>query len=114
MASGFTAAHSRIAAAVVGSVFALAVGWFRPGDIRFASKTSVRTLARFGLFSTGTLVGANALVTEGKTFPDGSLILGAPARVVRELTEDEVAAVRESARHYVANAARFNTSLRET
>ena len=60
------------------------------------------------------LVGANALVTEGKTFPDGSLILGAPARVVRELTEDEVAAVRESARHYVANAARFNTSLRET
>lgn len=59
------------------------------------------------------LVGANALVTEGKTFADGSLILGAPAKVVRELSEEEIAAIRESARHYVANAARFNSSLRE-
>jgi carbonic anhydrase/acetyltransferase-like protein (isoleucine patch superfamily) len=59
------------------------------------------------------LVGAGALVTEGKTFPDGSLILGAPARVVRQLTEEEIAGVRESARHYVANAARFASSLRE-
>ena len=60
------------------------------------------------------LVGAGALVTEGKTFPDGSLILGAPARVVRELTEEEIAGIRESAHHYVANAARFASSLRKT
>lgn len=59
------------------------------------------------------LVGANSLVTEGKSFPDNSLILGAPARVLRELTEDEIAGVRESAQHYVTNAARFSTSLRE-
>lgn len=58
------------------------------------------------------LVGAHSLVTEGKSFPDGSLILGAPARVVRELTDEEIAGVTESARHYVDNAARFTASLR--
>jgi len=57
------------------------------------------------------LVGANSLITEGKSFPDGSLILGTPARVVRSLTAEEIAAAGQSARHYVANAARFNTGL---
>lgn len=57
------------------------------------------------------LVGANSLVTEGKSFPDGSLILGAPAKVVRELTEEEIAANQESASHYVENAARFREQL---
>jgi carbonic anhydrase/acetyltransferase-like protein (isoleucine patch superfamily) len=57
------------------------------------------------------LVGAHALVTENKDFPDGSLILGAPADVVRELTDEEIALIRRSAAVYVENAARFNTSL---
>lgn len=57
------------------------------------------------------IVGANSLVTEGKTFPGGSLILGAPAKVVRELTDEEIELCRESARHYVSNAARFATDL---
>lgn len=59
------------------------------------------------------LVGAHSLVTEGKSFPDGSLILGSPAKAVRELTEEEIAGMTESARHYVANAARFQAKLRE-
>ncbi|MDJ0905047.1 MAG: gamma carbonic anhydrase family protein [Woeseiaceae bacterium] len=59
------------------------------------------------------LVGAHSLVTEGKSFPDGSLILGSPARVLRALSDEEIAAMKESARHYVANAARFASSLRE-
>ncbi len=59
------------------------------------------------------MVGAHSLVTEGKSFPDGSLILGSPARVVRELSDEEIAGMTESARHYVTNAARFSTSLRE-
>ena len=59
------------------------------------------------------LVGAHSLVTEGKSFPDGSLILGSPAKAVRELTKEEIAGVTESARHYVANAARFQAELRE-
>ncbi len=57
------------------------------------------------------LVGAHALITEGKSFPDGSLILGSPAKVVRQLTDEEIAALRESAEHYVNNAARFAEML---
>ena len=57
------------------------------------------------------IVGAGALVAEGKTFPAGSLILGAPARVVRELTDAEITMIGESADHYVENAARYTTSL---
>jgi carbonic anhydrase/acetyltransferase-like protein (isoleucine patch superfamily) len=58
------------------------------------------------------LVGAHALVTEGKSFPDGSLILGSPAKVVRPLTAEEIAGISEAAQHYVANAARFESELR--
>ena len=59
----------------------------------------------------GCLVGAGALVTEGKEFPDGSMILGSPAKVVRSLTPDQLQALRLSADHYVANARRFRASL---
>jgi len=58
------------------------------------------------------LVGAHALITENKVFPDGSLILGAPASVVRELTDEEIALIRRSADVYVDNAERFNRSLK--
>lgn len=57
------------------------------------------------------IVGANALVTEGKSFPEGSLIVGAPARLVRALRDEEIATIRFSARTYVANAARFAHGL---
>jgi carbonic anhydrase/acetyltransferase-like protein (isoleucine patch superfamily) len=53
------------------------------------------------------VVGARALVTEGKTFPERSLILGSPARAVRTLTDEEVAEIGAAAAHYVANAKRF-------
>ena len=58
------------------------------------------------------LVGAGALVTEGKSFPDGSLIVGSPAKAVRELDEATRAALRESAARYVANARRFARDLK--
>lgn len=57
------------------------------------------------------LVGARSLVTEGKEFPDGSMILGSPAKVVRPLTDDEIAGLRRSAGSYVANARRFRGGL---
>ncbi|MDE2175410.1 MAG: gamma carbonic anhydrase family protein [Betaproteobacteria bacterium] len=57
------------------------------------------------------LVGAGALVTEGKVFPDGVLILGAPARVARELTPEAIAALKGSAEHYVERAQRFAQEL---
>jgi carbonic anhydrase/acetyltransferase-like protein (isoleucine patch superfamily) len=57
------------------------------------------------------LVGAGAVVTEGKVFPDRSLILGAPAKVVRELTDDDVARLRLSALSYVEKARRHRDTL---
>jgi carbonic anhydrase/acetyltransferase-like protein (isoleucine patch superfamily) len=58
------------------------------------------------------LVGASALITEGKSFPDGTVILGTPAKVVRELSDEEIAGLKETASHYVENAARYLASLR--
>lgn len=57
------------------------------------------------------LVGAGALVTEGKTFPAGSLIVGSPAKAVRELDQAAIETLRRSARHYVRNAQRFLAGL---
>jgi carbonic anhydrase/acetyltransferase-like protein (isoleucine patch superfamily) len=50
-------------------------------------------------------------VTEGKLFPDGSLIVGSPAKVVRALDEGMIAGLRLSAAHYVANWRRFAAGL---
>ena len=57
------------------------------------------------------LVGAGSLVTEGKSFPDGSMILGRPARVVRPLTPQEIEGLARTAIHYVDNARRFRAGL---
>lgn len=57
------------------------------------------------------IVGAHSLIPEGKTFPDRVLIVGTPGRVVRDITDAEVARLEESARHYVENARRFRREL---
>ncbi|MCY3915633.1 MAG: gamma carbonic anhydrase family protein [Chloroflexi bacterium] len=56
------------------------------------------------------LVGASALVTEHKIFPDRSLILGAPARVIRSVTDDEIAMMRRTADQYVEKGRAFRAS----
>jgi len=58
------------------------------------------------------IVGAGALITEGKTFPAGSLIVGAPARAVRQVTQEERALLRASAAHYAEKAQRYAAELR--
>lgn len=58
------------------------------------------------------LVGAGSLVTEGKEFPDGSMILGRPARVVRALTPQEIEGLARIATHYVDNARRFKEGIK--
>ena len=58
------------------------------------------------------IVGAGSVVTENKSFPDGVLLLGVPAVVVRELTAEQIAAMQQGAAHYVANAARFRAELK--
>ncbi len=57
------------------------------------------------------LVGAGALVTEGKEFPDGSMIIGSPAKAVKQLTDAQIEGLKTSAQHYVDNAARYRRSL---
>lgn len=59
------------------------------------------------------LVGAGSLVTEGKEFPDGSMIMGTPAKVVRQLTPEQIEGLRQSARHYIDNARRFQSGLKK-
>lgn len=61
----------------------------------------------------GCLIGANALVTEGTEIPDGSMVLGSPAKIKRTLSDDEQAALRLSAAHYVENGQRYLQHLRE-
>ena len=58
------------------------------------------------------LVGAGSLVTEGKEFPDGSMIMGSPAKVVRQLSPEQIAGFKMSAQHYIENARRFKVGLR--
>lgn len=48
-----------------------------------------------------TIIGAGSLVTEGKEIPAGVLCMGSPAKIIRELTEDEKIKIRKSAEHYV-------------
>ena len=58
------------------------------------------------------LVGAGSLVTEGKEFPDGSMILGSPAKVVRELSPEQMQRLKMSAAHYIENGQRFARGLK--
>ena len=59
----------------------------------------------------GCLVGANTLITEGKEFPDGVMIMGSPGKVVRELTPEQSKGLELSAAHYVANWQRYVRDL---
>ena len=59
------------------------------------------------------LVGAGSLVTEGKEFPDGSMIVGSPARAIRQLTPEQIEGLRQSAQHYIDNARMFRATLKK-
>ena len=59
------------------------------------------------------LVGAGALVTEGKEFPDGSMILGSPAKVAKTLTSEQMAGIEDIAGRYVKNAQRYIKTLKK-
>ena len=58
------------------------------------------------------LVGAGALVTEGKEFPDGSMILGSPAKVVKTLEPEQMKKIEDIAGRYVKNAQRYAKTLK--
>jgi carbonic anhydrase/acetyltransferase-like protein (isoleucine patch superfamily) len=69
------------------------------------------TVLNGAVIGNDSLVGAGALVTERKSFPAGSLIMGTPAKVVRALTSEEIEGLRRSAAHYAANRKRFARGL---
>ena len=57
------------------------------------------------------LIGANCLITEGKEIPDNSLVMGAPGKVVRELSPEQAATMAAGAQHYVENWKRYRREL---
>ena len=57
------------------------------------------------------IIGAGALITENKIIPDGSLVMGAPGKVVREVDDQAIMGLRSSALHYQENMLRFKTGL---
>jgi carbonic anhydrase/acetyltransferase-like protein (isoleucine patch superfamily) len=71
------------------------------------------TILNHAKIGANSIVGANSLVTEGKEFPDGVLIVGSPARVLRKLTPEQFELIKMSAKIYVDNAARFNRGLKQ-
>ncbi len=58
------------------------------------------------------LIGANSLIPEGKEIPDGSMVLGSPGKVVRELSQGQIQVIGLSAMHYVQNFKRFKKELK--
>jgi carbonic anhydrase/acetyltransferase-like protein (isoleucine patch superfamily) len=59
----------------------------------------------------GCLIGAGALITEGKIIPDRSVVMGAPGRVVREVSAEQAAGLAAGAAHYVENWRRFKAQM---
>jgi carbonic anhydrase/acetyltransferase-like protein (isoleucine patch superfamily) len=58
------------------------------------------------------LIGANTLIAAGKTIPDGSLVLGSPGKVVRQLRPEEITEINETADHYVQNFKRYRRDFK--
>ena len=72
------------------------------------------TLLNHAAIASDCLVGAHALVTERKSFEEGSLITGAPARAMRKLEEQQKQLIRFSAAHYVENWKRYKRDLKQS
>jgi carbonic anhydrase/acetyltransferase-like protein (isoleucine patch superfamily) len=79
------------------------------GDFTLIGMNSVvLNRAKIGKFC---LIGANALITENKEIPDGSVVMGSPGKIVRQVTENERIILQGSALHYVENARRYKQLL---
>jgi carbonic anhydrase/acetyltransferase-like protein (isoleucine patch superfamily) len=69
------------------------------------------TILNHSVIGRNCLIGSNTLITEGKVIPDNSLVIGSPGKVVRTLTEAEIAALHANAEHYVELMARYADGL---
>jgi carbonic anhydrase/acetyltransferase-like protein (isoleucine patch superfamily) len=70
------------------------------------------TILNGAVIGANCLIGAGALITEGKVIPDGSLVMGVPGKVIRDLDAAAIEGLRRSAKHYQENAARFRAELK--
>lgn len=71
------------------------------------------TVLNHAVIGENSVVGANSLITEGKSFPAGSLIMGSPARLVRPLDKDEIELIGQAARSYMTKTALYRDELVE-
>ena len=69
------------------------------------------TVLNKSVIGSNCIIGAHALIPEGKTIPDGSLVVGAPGKVIKQLTNEQIEGLKESATHYVENAGKFRNEL---
>ncbi len=60
-----------------------------------------------------TIIGANSLITQNKKIPSGVLVLGSPAKVVRQLTDEEIKSIKSSAMHYMNNGKEYMVNCQE-
>lgn len=70
------------------------------------------TILNKSIIGKGCIIGAHCLIPENKVIPDNSLVVGSPGKVVRQLTEEQVQALKGSADHYVKNADWFKEALK--
>lgn len=64
------------------------------------------------VIGSGCIIGANTLIPEGKVIPDRSLVVGSPGRIIRSLTDEDVAKLDANADHYIENALLYTQNLR--
>ncbi len=83
----------------------------RVGDNALIGMGSI--LLNHAVIGENSMIGAGSLVTEGQEIPPGVLALGTPARIIRDLTDQEIGLISASAIHYQANAARFREDMTE-
>ena len=69
------------------------------------------TILNHAVIGKNSIVCANSLITEGKEYPENTLIMGSPAKSIRQLTEAEIMMIKMSSQHYVDNGKRFMKSL---
>ena len=89
--------------------FLLPDDWYRPG-LKPSGRQATHEDCSLAIIHG--LVGAGALVTEGKEFPDNSLIIGSPAKAVRTLTAQEIEGMQRNTGNYVERAQFFKTNLK--
>lgn len=70
------------------------------------------TILNHSVIEENCLIGAHTLIPEGKTIPAGSLVMGSPGKVVRQLSQDEILKITWSAKHYIENWKRFSQGLK--